>query len=162
MAVAEEADVEVDEQYQNLSPKRKEIVDAWAELYNEHGSEPKNVDVVDRADANESYVSQTLSEYKHIAEARADQLANQRDEGEAKTEGDPFGELQTVENPEPQTITERPVKQTQESQATDEDTDPFVYSFSPEEVQTIVVDGELPQSLRDDLEREVIERAFES
>lgn len=171
MAVQEASDVEADEQYHDLSPKRKEIVDAWAELYNEEGDEPKNVDVVDRADANESYVSQTLSEYQHIAEARADILANQRDEGQEETTGDPFQGQIPDESSGFQTIQERPNKGTTQTttesvdessqpQSTQTDDSGYTYNLSPSEIETIVVDQELPESLHSELQREVIQRAF--
>lgn len=160
MAVQEAEDVEKSEQYHDLSPKRQDIVDAWAELYNEQGQEPKNVDVVDRADANESYTSQTLTEYKHIAEARAEQMANDRDQGEMKTKGDPFEGKLNQESMPMQTIQERPNKGTPSTEVGQNTQDDITYTFTAEEIETIVVDSELPEGVRDAIQREVIHRAF--
>lgn len=164
MAVQEASDVEKSEQYHELSPKRQEIVDAWVELYEKEGEEPKNVDVAERADANESYTSQTLTEYKDIARARVEQLDNEREEGEVRTEGDPFqGKLEQDQNLPMQTIQERPHKGTKnvgDGEDAQEKMAGLSYEFSAEEIETIVVDEEVPESLQNALEREVIHRAF--
>lgn len=163
MAVQEASDVEKSEQYANLSPKRQEIVDAWVDLYEEEGEEPKNVGVAELADANESYTSQTLTEHKDIARARVEQIDNERDEGEVTTEGDPFQGKLEEQNLQMQTIKERPHKGTKNvggGEDAQEQMAGMSYEFSAEEIETIVVDEKVPETLQNTLEREVIHRAF--
>jgi len=106
----------MDRQYQDLTPKQKAVIDAYAKHPNETNREIARIAgeeiLGDDGPVNESYCSEILNkDYAELAEYRAEIEQNERGEGSQTTVGDPFEAFQ--EESGFQSIQERPVKQTE-------------------------------------------------
>jgi hypothetical protein len=86
---------DLEQEYNNLTEKQRAIIDAHAE-----NPDATNREKAQKAaetlgeDINESYCSQVINNrYPELAHYRADIVQNQRSEGEQRTTGDPYPDL---------------------------------------------------------------------
>jgi len=129
-----DADDELEQQYRNLKPKQKAIIDAHAENPDYNNREKTNVainklkqwiregtvsldevgaDTIEEVSINESYNTQVInSNYAKLAKYREEIEQNQRQEGTMQTEGNPFKAIPQDDSGF-QSIQDRPVKETQ-------------------------------------------------
>jgi hypothetical protein len=114
---------ELDNQYQNLTPKQQAVIDAHAKNPDETNREKARIageDILGQGEpVNESYCSEILNKsYAELAQYREEIEQNERPEGQQQTVGDPFDALQPQDGDSrsrgPQTIQERPVKSTKD------------------------------------------------
>jgi len=107
---------DLERQYKNLTEKQQAVIDAHAENPNETNRRKAEIAGEKIGDSvNESYCSQVLnSKYPELATYREEIVQNERSEGEMTTEGDPFSAIPD-ESSGFQSIQDRPVKATQES-----------------------------------------------
>jgi len=116
-------DDELEQQYDNLTEKQRAVIDAHAQNPDETNREKARIageDILGTEPVNESYCSEIInSKYPELAKYREEIEQNERPEGKQKTIGDPFANLQD-EDQSYQTITDRPVKETEASNSEQE------------------------------------------
>jgi len=176
---------ELDSRYDNLTPKQKAIVDARSqnpdatnrdiahsiapEIYNDN-YKTQSEEPVERL--NESYTSQfqNKDEIQELLDYKQELQDNQRTEGTMQTTGDPFSADPNMQEQQGwQSITERPVQNTQSQEPAKETyqfqapviveqkSDRWVVEFEPEYFQHLLSSQRLPPELHQELVEAVIE-----
>jgi len=135
---------ELDQRYQNLTPRQQAVVDARVQnpdatnrdiahsiapdIYNDQKKDPTD-DSIDTM--NESYTSQfqNKDEITELIEYRQEIQDNQRETGSMQTTGDPFSADPNMPDDTSgwQSVKDRPVKQTQQTQS--QETSKETYQF---------------------------------
>lgn len=159
--------------YHDLTPKMRAVVDAVAEHPDaghreiaERASEKLEDDTVSR-----SYVPAVIEQQSHIIDERREIVANERFEGEERTEGDPFEGL--LDDPDTdtgagfQTIQERPVTDVGVETETETNVDAtdrpatIAVELSQTELEDVLSNPDTPAWLRERVTQEVVNRAFD-
>jgi len=173
---------QMDRDYQNLTDKQRAVIDAHAQNPDETNREKARIageEILEQdGPINESYCSEILNKkFAELAEYRAEIEQNERPTGNIETTGDPFQNLPDNDEPDVQTIQERPVKDAGQEQETVEtastiqsnpiqvmDTgDGIAIKLDYRYVQTLLESQEtmLPDDLHQQVVDVVLQRAFQ-
>lgn len=164
------------ESRRDLTEKQRVIVDAIAEHPDGNDTEiaREASEKLDGDTVSRSYVPNVREKQAHLIEERREQLDNQRYQGEERTEGEPFPELEKPR--EWQTFAERPYDDSGEDDADTDDAEdtpeekPREDAHTPAE-KTVdlavdrcevlgLLDGDVPASLQGKVIDALFERAF--
>lgn len=166
------------DQYHQLTPKQKAIIDAKAENPDAGPTELAEIatEKMEDGSVSRSYIHPILTEYSDIAEKQIEIKANKRENGTEKTVGDPFEKLDSQLNNSTsgswQMLSERPKQDTLDVDDSTEDSQAEASEDTQSRQSELSVDltpadlvallsGEVPPELRQELLRDLVSRAFE-
>ena len=174
---------QMDQAYQSLTEKQRAVIDAHAKNPDETNREKARIageEILGQdGPVNESYCSEIINKkYADLAEYRAEIEQNERPQGSVETTGDPFSDLPDNDEPDVQTIQDRPVKDAGPEQEPMEATaqtiqsnpiqvldtgDGIAIKLDYRYVQTLLESQEtmLPDDLHQQLVDVVLQRAFQ-
>lgn len=175
--------IERKDSYRDLTPKMRAIVDAVVEQPNATVASLASAasdSLPDGESVSESYVRDVRRKQDHIIDNRAEMVMNERYEGSETVDGDPFEGILKGDTDQWQKIANRPVKQTQGERDADAPTDgestgmtgpgtantpgkgaTMRFDLSETDVYDIL-DGDLPDGVRDAVIERVVEQAFDA
>ena len=155
--------INVRDSFHDLTPKMQAVVDAIAKNPDAGHREIARIASDDLEDdsVSRSYVPEIIRKQGHLIEDRRETLANQRFEGEERTEGDPFAQFESLDDSAGvQTIDERPIKETADNDGAGESTERLQADLTRRDVEALL-SGDVPDRLRRSLLARVVSEAFD-